>query len=181
VLSPIGSQTANEGALLSFTVTGSDPDAGDTLTYSASNLPSGASFDPATQTFTWTPGYDQAGNHVVTFQVTDAGALSDSEDVTITVGDVNRPPVLNPIGNKTTSVGVALTFTVTGSDPDGDGLTFSADLSALPSGATFNPATQTFTWTPTDSGTYSPVIFTVEDDGTPVESDSETLTITVNP
>lgn len=46
--------------LLTFTVTASDPD-GNTLTYTAGNLPSGAGFDPATRTFTWTPAYTQAG------------------------------------------------------------------------------------------------------------------------
>ena len=34
---------------------------GDTLTYSASNLPVGATFDPATRTFSWTPEDGQAG------------------------------------------------------------------------------------------------------------------------
>jgi len=75
----------DEGQLLQFTVLASDPD-GDTLTYSASNLPQGASF--ANQTLSWTPDYSQAGTyHNVHFQVSD-GSLTDSEDITITVNDV---------------------------------------------------------------------------------------------
>jgi hypothetical protein len=84
VLNPIGNKTVEEGAILQFTIVASDPD-GNSLTYSASNLPAGASFDPATQRFTWTPGYGQAGNYRgIHFQVSD-GALVDSEDIVIKV------------------------------------------------------------------------------------------------
>jgi hypothetical protein len=62
VLDPVGNKSVNEGQLLQFTVTASDPD-GDNLTYSAGSLPAGASFDPGTQTFTWTPGYSQSGTY----------------------------------------------------------------------------------------------------------------------
>ena len=50
-LDPIGNKSVNEGSLLEFTISATDPDTGDTLTYSASNLPSGATFDAGTQTF----------------------------------------------------------------------------------------------------------------------------------
>jgi hypothetical protein len=72
-----------EGQPIEFTISATDPD-GDPLTFSASNLPEGASFDAATATFSWTPRYDQAGVYVVRFEVSD-GVLSDFEDVTITV------------------------------------------------------------------------------------------------
>ncbi len=71
-------------------VTASDPD-GDVLTYSASNLPTGASFDPVTQQFTWSPAYNQVGNYTVTFRVSD-GTLSASRDVTFTAIKVNYAP-----------------------------------------------------------------------------------------
>ena len=72
-----------EGALLEFAVSATDPD-GDTLAYTASNLPPGASFDPGTRTFSWTPSAGQAGTYSIRFEVSD-GLLTDSEDVTITV------------------------------------------------------------------------------------------------
>ncbi len=72
-----------EGQPLEFTVTANDPE-GAPLTFSASNLPDGASFDTVTGTFSWTPRYDQAGVYVVRFEVSD-GELSDFEDVTISV------------------------------------------------------------------------------------------------
>ena len=83
-LNPIGDKTVNEGQLLEFTISATDAD-GHSLTYSASNLPQGANFDPDTQTFSWTPGYDQAGVYPdIHFEVSD-GSLTDSEDITITV------------------------------------------------------------------------------------------------
>jgi hypothetical protein len=86
VLNSIGAKTVNENELLEFTITASDPDA-DTLTYTAGNLPTGASFDANQQKFSWTPGYGTSGSYTVTFTVTDDGAptQSDSEEITITV------------------------------------------------------------------------------------------------
>ncbi len=71
------------GERLTFTITATDLD-NDFLTYSASNLPEGASFDSDMRIFSWTPRYDQAGVYLVHFEVSD-GQLTDSEDITITV------------------------------------------------------------------------------------------------
>ena len=181
VLNTIGAKSVDEGQELAFTVTAGDPD-NDDLAYTAGNVPTGADFDEATQTFTWTPDYGDASNYTVTFTVTDNGSpiQSDSEEVTITVGNVNRPPVLNTIGSKSVEEGQELSFTVTASDPDNDDLTYSAD--DLPTGAGFDPGTQTFTWTPDYGveGDYT-VTFTATDSGSPVQSDSEEVTITVSP
>src|SRR3990170_3571578 len=176
VLDPVGNKLVAEGNALTFTLSGSDPD-NDALTYSASELPEGASFNPTTREFSWTPNFIQAGNYPgITFIVTD-GSLSDSETITITVNNTNRAPVLDSIGNKPVAEGSALNFTLSGSDPDGDSLTYSA--SGLPSGANFNLTTRQFTWTPdfTQAGSYAGVTFAVTDGSL---SDSEIITITVN-
>gem|GEM_PF-4243335 len=173
VLDPISNKVVFEGDLLQFTINGSDPD-GDNIAFSASNLPSGASFNAATRTFSWTPGFNQAGSYNVTFSVSD-GFLSDSKTVNILVANINRPPVLNPIGNKAVNEGSLLQFIISGSDPDSDVIAFSA--SSLPGGASFNPADRTFSWTPgfTQAGLYN-VTFSVTDG---LLSDTETITITV--
>jgi len=89
VLSYIGNMSVNEGQILSFNVSASDLD-GDPLSYSASNLPLGASFSENTKIFTWTPTYKQAGIYSnINFQVND-GMLTDSQDVTVTVGNVKK-------------------------------------------------------------------------------------------
>ena len=83
VLDPIGDKTIDENEALSFTVTAGDPD-GDSLVYSAQNLPAGAMF--TSNVFTWTPTDEQAGTYQVTITASD-GELQDSETFTITVID----------------------------------------------------------------------------------------------
>ena len=86
ILAPVGDRAVDEGEQLKLALSATDPD-GDELAYSASNLPPGASFDPVSKTFTWTPGPGQAGTYPDGyFEVSDGGA-SDSEDITITVND----------------------------------------------------------------------------------------------
>lgn len=76
-------KVASVGKLLTFTISANDADGGQ-LDYSVSNLPDGSSFDTDTLTFSWTPRYDQAGDYIVHFEVSD-GEFTDSEDITITV------------------------------------------------------------------------------------------------
>jgi hypothetical protein len=90
-------------------------------------------------------------------------------------GGNNQPPVLNAIGDKSVDEGELLTFTISATDPDGDSLTYSA--SNLPSGATFNSSTRTFSWTPDEAQTYPNIHFEVSDGEL---TDSENITITVN-
>ena len=176
VLDPIGNKTVAEGELLSFTISATDGD-GDPLTFSASSLPSGADFNPTTQMFSWIPSSGQAGVYSnVHFEVTDALDTA-AEDIQITVTGVNQAPVLTPIGNKTATEGQPLSFQVSATDADSDALTYSA--SNLPSGASFSPATRTFSWTPgfTQAGVYPGVQFEVSDG---VATDAEDIQITVS-
>jgi len=180
ILDPVGDKSVDENQPLAFTVTASDPDAEDTVALSASVLPAGASFTPATGAFDWTPTYDQSGSYDVTFTATDDGVpvLTDSETITITVDNVNRAPVLDPIGDKSVLQDSALAFTITASDPDDDGITFSP--TGLPAGASLGELTGQFSWTPTaDQVGLHDVTFIATDDGTPNLSDEETITITV--
>ncbi len=94
VLDAIGNKSVDEGESLSFVINAIDSD-GDPLSYEASGLPSGASFDPATKTCTWTPGYDQAGAYPsVVFSVND-GEATDSETIIIYVNDAPAPTPTN--------------------------------------------------------------------------------------
>jgi len=120
--------------------------------------------------------YINPGIFSVQLTVTNADG-TDSEFKTnyIQVVKGNRPPVLARIPDQTATVGIPLTFILTGSDPDNDHLTYSAE--GLPTGAAFDPVTKTFAWTPAESniGNYSPT-FTVSDG---VLTDSETGKIMV--
>jgi uncharacterized membrane protein len=69
------------GKVLTFTVSASDED-GDILTYSASNLPEGATLDVNSGLFSWAPTAGQEGIYTVTFEVSD-GKLISSATTTI--------------------------------------------------------------------------------------------------
>ena len=183
VLNVIGPKSVNEQSELRFTIGAADADLpAQPLTFSASGLPSGSTFNATTHEFVWTPTEAQGpGSYQVTFSVTD-GVATTNEVVTITVGEVNQTPVLTPIGSRTVQVGQPLTFTLSATDGDepANVLTFSA--TGLPTGATFDPTTRTFTWTPTAGQVGDKTLtFTVQDEGTPQLSDSETITISVTP
>jgi hypothetical protein len=167
--------------LLTFTLSATDADLpANTLTFSATGLPAGATFDPATRVFAWTPTEAQGPNVFsgVVFAVSD-GTTTTSETITVTVNEVNQAPVLTAIGNKSVNEGSLLTFTLSATDADlpANTLTFSA--STLPAGATLNPSTGVFVWTPTDAqgpGTFN-VTLQVSDGQATV---NEAITINVN-
>lgn len=190
VLQPIPSQQVYEKQLLSFQVTATDQNAGDILRITTSRLPRGASFvdnGNCTGTFTWIPDYDQAGtyNKSIYFKVTD-GISSDTKYAYITVYNVNRPPVLGPIGNKSVNEEARLTFQVSATDPDSrDIIVMSA--TNLPTGATFvdqGGGIGVFDWTPARgrAGNYTKITFIAANTGSKLSdyaSDSETISISV--
>jgi hypothetical protein len=161
----------NENELLAFTVDASDPD-DDELTISciSDNLPDGWQFRDhgnGSGTFRWTPTYNDAGEYIAVFAVSD-GDLEIDKDVTINVNPVNRQPVWEAILDSVTVYEAReLSFTIEASDPDGDDLTLTASSDDLPEGWEFTDngdATGTFVWMPAydDAGEYS-VAFTVSD------------------
>lgn len=181
VLAPIGDQTVLEGETLSLTLSATDENEDETLTFSAANLPPGALFDPVTATFTWTPWYDQAGVYSgIEFTVTDDGTPIelDAEVISITVGNTNRPPVFSSAGPQSVEEYSTLTLGVWATDPDGDAV----DLQAgeLPRGAAFDPASGVFSWRPDglQAGVY-PIYFFATDDGIPPLTAEQGIVVTV--
>ncbi|MGH8015390.1 MAG: putative Ig domain-containing protein, partial [Candidatus Zixiibacteriota bacterium] len=179
-LNPIGNKSVNEGTLLSFIITATDPDS-TFPSFTTSTLPTGATLvnnGNGSASFNWTPDFSQAGSYPVTFRATD-GTSADTEIITINVLETgNQPPVLAAIGNKSITEGVNLNFIISATDPDGTTPGFTT--TTLPTGATFinnGNGTGTFNWTPgfTQAGNY-PVTFRATDG---VAVDTEVITITV--
>jgi hypothetical protein len=171
VVEPILPLIGYETDLIHVVVTASDPD-NDTVTITFS--------PPFDQNGTWQTTYDDSGNYTFYVMATDGQAYTNAS-FHVQVINVNRPPVLEEIGNKDGQEASPLTFTVSGGDPDNNNsdthdnniLTYAAQ--PLPPGATFS--NRQFSWTPNhyQAGTY-PLTFSVSD-GEYVDSEDITLTI----
>ncbi len=180
VLATIGPRSVNEGANLNFGVSATDAD-GTTPTLTTSALPPNAVFvdnGNGTGTFDFSPSFSQSGVINVTFYATDGSAI-DSEQVAITVNNVNQAPVLAAIGPRATTEGAVLNFGVSASDPDAT--TPVLTTSALPTNATFTDngnGTGTFNFAPnfTQAGVYNVTFYA--SDGTAIDSEIVAITVT---
>ena len=99
LVAPLADQSGQEGAALAFSVAGAfaDVDAGDTLAYAAtladgSALPAWLAFDPASQSFSATPGYADGGSYLLRVTATDTAGASAAGDFTLSILE-SEPPV----------------------------------------------------------------------------------------
>jgi len=162
------------------------------VTYTVSGLPTGATFDPDTLLFNWTPSFTDAGPHTVTFTATDDGdgtgqPLSTSQAVTITVINVNRAPQITFVPNQSVDHDTVLQLPVQAIDPDGDPVTLS--VVGLPAFGTFvdhGDGTGQFAFTPKadDRGNYTLTLAATDngdgDGPSAVLSGSQSFVVTVN-
>ncbi len=181
VLTVPGAQTVNEGVHLAFTVSATDPDGG-TAQLRASGVPSGATFRDNrnnTGSFSWTPDIFQAGSYIVSFTADDTFGGLDTRSVSIDVLNVNNAPVLDPIGDRSVERGGMLSIWVSGSDPDGDALSFSqTGMPPFGSFSDFGNGTGSLTFAPPANDPPSTTSMTVTlSDGQ--LGTSETFSITV--
>ncbi|MDI3487014.1 MAG: hypothetical protein PWQ51_1987 [Methanolobus sp.] len=158
VLAVIGDQSVNENSLLTFTLSADYP-GNDTLTFSCPDIDliAGASLDSSSGIFEWTPTYEQAGEYLVQFVVTD-GSQPDSEYITIKVENTNREPVFSAIPDSSTNENKEIQLKLNVTDEDSDILAFSKDVSF----GTLEG--NIFTWTPDydDQGEHT-IVFSVTD------------------
>jgi len=150
----------------------SDPD-GDPLTYTAtlsndSDLPPWLNFDANNREFSGTPGDEDFGTITIKVTADDGFGGSASAEFDITVSGNRLPVVNNDLVDQSIIADEAFSYQFdagTFSDPDGDALTYSAELDGgtpLPTWLSFDGASRTFTGTP------------------PVESIGEALTVVVS-
>ncbi len=154
-------------------IAGSETSQSVTVHFMCSDLLSGIATCPSDQTFT------AAGTiaSVVGTSTDNAGNLATTSFGPIVI--VNHAPELSAIGNKSVSEGQLLTFQVSATDADGDGIIYSA--SYLPEGASLDENTGAFSWTPSFSqaGTYPNIVVTATDDSSEEATDTELITISV--
>lgn len=143
-----------------------DIDVGDSLSLRAVGPDGGAlpvwlDFDPATRTFSGTPRDADAGKTVITVVATDSVGDEAAGSFTLTVEDVNDPPVVSdPVPDQVAPVNQRFTLELDAGmflDADADqGDTFEIvalreDRSPLPEWLTFDAETLAFAGTPTDA------------------------------
>jgi cyclophilin family peptidyl-prolyl cis-trans isomerase len=181
-ISAIADQMIDEGQAFSLTATATDPNPGDTFTFSLlPGAPASMTIDPNTGVITWSPEETDGGaTFPVTVRVTDAGGLSSEDSFDVVVNEVNSPPVLGPIGDRRINSGEALTFNAVATDSDVPGQNIIYSLAAgAPAGAMIDAATGEFSWMPTTQQGFGPFEITIRaSDGT--ATDEETITVIVN-
>ncbi|WP_406661237.1 right-handed parallel beta-helix repeat-containing protein [Methanolobus sp. ZRKC3] len=170
----IPAKSGDEGSTLTFVVSATDVD-GDDLTYSATSLPSGASFNANTGVFTWTPAVGNAGTYNARFEVTD-GYLSDTVSVMIAVNELNNVPVITlfePSNGAEFEEGSTIGVSVAASDADGQSLSYTIKVNGniVSNSADYIWSTDYFS-----AGTYT--ITAVVSDGMGDVSSTHTITIT---
>ncbi len=174
-------QVVDEKKNLSFTLTAVDPDSTDTLTYAITspNVPAGVTLDAASGQFSWTPDEAQGpGFYPFQVSVDDGHGHQDQTSFNVTVNEVNDPPVLDAIGDKSVAEGGTLSFAITATDPDpGDQFTYSLD--SAPAWVHIDAATGLLTATLDDGPATVPVTVRVTDNGIPPLSDAATFNINV--
>jgi len=180
VVAPISNATVDEGQALSITVSASDPDAGNTLSFGlAPGAPAGMAID-ASGNLTWTPSEaDGPGSFPVSVIVTDDGAppLAITNTFTVIVNEVNQAPVFAPVGPQNLLPGQNLTIPIFVTDVDLPAQQVILTLLNPPAGATLSGADELL-FTPPAPGSYQLQVVAT-DDGSPAASSTQTVTVAV--
>ncbi|MCP5527995.1 MAG: cadherin-like domain-containing protein [Verrucomicrobiales bacterium] len=158
------------------------------LTFGLVEAPDGMSLEAETGLLTWTPSEAQGpGDHAVRLSATDnrEPALTQELGFNVVVREVNAAPEFAPVNdlvvNSTAPVEVPLHATDTDLPAQEIRFQLGPPSPETPAGATVDPVSGRFTWTPppgTPDATY-PFTVLVRDDQTPPGEDTATFRITL--
>jgi parallel beta-helix repeat protein len=167
VANPISNQSATEDSGFTFTFaadTFADVD-GDSLTYT-SDASGWLSFNAGTRTFSGTPLNANVGTTTVTVTANDGNGGTISETFDIIIANTNdAPTVANVIPNQNATEDSSFSFTFaanTFNDLDGDSLTYTSDASGWLS---FDAGTRTFNGTPVNADVGTTTVTVTANDG----------------
>jgi hypothetical protein len=179
--------TVNEGTTVVLTSTATDADVpANRLTFSlGADAPRGATIDPNTGRVQWITSEAHGPSvNVFTVRVTDDGTprLFAETQVTVNVLEVNSPPAITPIPDRTINEGSLLVVDPQATDTDlpVQKLTWSL-APGTPSAASIDRNTGRITWKPgeTEGGAVYPFTVVVKDDGPGALTGSQTFKVTV--
>jgi hypothetical protein len=190
-LAGVDDQNAVIGQELTVSVTATDVDTSQTLTFTldVDNSPANATIDKTSATtalIRWTPeASDLPGPVNFRVLVTDDGdpELSDSQNFLANIDEANVSPDLAPIPEQSATIGQELVVSISATDANlGQMLTFFLDPETAPSTATIEnngDRTATIRWTPEETDLPGPIAFgvLVTDDGVPALVDNETFSV----
>jgi hypothetical protein len=137
-----GDQTNYDGDAVSLQISATD-NLGDTLTYSATSLPSGLSINSSSGLISGNiaPTADASGPYTVTVTAIGGGA-SNSQTFS---WNVNNPVSISPVFDQSNALGDVVSVPVSATTATGDALTYSA--AGLPPGVSINSTTGVITGT----------------------------------
>jgi hypothetical protein len=175
---PPASVTA--GTAYTFTPSAADQD-NDTLGFTIANKPSWAAFDTATGRLSGTPTSQNVGtfsNIVITVSDGKAAGVSLAAFAITVNAAANRAPTISGTPPTSVTAGTAYNFQPTGSDADGDTLTYT--IQNKPTWATFSGSTGKLSGTPTagQAGVYSGIVISVTDTKDTVALPAFSITVT---
>ena len=132
--------------------------------------------------FSWTPDEATGGSSAVLKIAVSDGELSVTNSVTLSVLEVNQPPVPTPVGRREVIAGNVLNFTVGATDADLPSQLLSYSAVASPAGLTVS-SNGVVSWRPTQAQGPSTnvVLIRVSDDGKPALSATNAIEIVVYP
>ena len=170
---------SNEDTPTNGTLTASDADGGGLSYLLVTNGSKGTAVitNPLTGAFTYTPDENANGTDTFTFKVNDGASDSNMATVTVAIAPVNDVPMADN-QSVTTDRDTPISVALTGSDPDGDALTYYVVTS--PSNGNLSGAAPDLNYTPNPSYVGSDSFTFKANDGT-TDSNTATLTIIVNP
>ncbi|MEM9189324.1 MAG: putative Ig domain-containing protein [Myxococcota bacterium] len=141
--------TASPGTLYSYDAEATDPDPGDSVTYSLDLAPSGMTVDPSSGLVSWTPAHAQIGNNTVRLLATDTTSRVAIQEFVIAVGGTNDPPVIVSTPVFEAIPDALYTYTIVADDPENDPVSYG--LVSGPSGMSVDPISGVVSWNPTAS------------------------------
>lgn len=180
----IGSKKIGRGEKMSLSakVSGIDADAGDVDYEPLSELVAGMSFEAGK--LEWEPPSEfESGDYSVKVRASGGGLREPIEsEFTLTLSDINKPPVITIPDNLVATLGQAITTKLDATDPEtpAEELKF-ALADGAPEGAALNAETRELTYTPAAEGEPGDVTInvTVTDAGEPAQTTTAAVKITV--
>jgi Tfp pilus tip-associated adhesin PilY1 len=168
--------SVDEDGMVAIKLTGSDPD-GDSLTFQIDGDPAKGTLTGTLPEVTYTPAAGYEGSDSFTFTVSDGAFTSAPATVSIDVTPVNDAPVADPM-TVTTPEDQATSLTLSGSDPEGDALSY--DVVDTPNKGTLSGTAPNLTYTPSANATGADTFTYRVSDGS-ATSATAMVSITITP